>query len=144
MSNTTNIAPSCRTPLKSTIHCARNLRKVIVSPNLQRRSITLRKYQDFAHARCTRKLSTCDSFCSGVAGIAALIEDELFTKCFHLGARRDRHLGGGKEQSLPWYPVILRCPRVFVACNSRVRSARDGDRTDDEAIHRGTDHWLPA
>jgi len=38
----------------------------------------------------------------------------------------------------------LRCPRRFVAGSSRVRSTRDGDRTDEEAIHRGTDHWLPA
>lgn len=40
--------------------------------------------------------------------------------------------------------VRLRCPRGFVAGSSRVRSTRDGDRTDEEAIHRGTDHWLPA
>jgi len=38
----------------------------------------------------------------------------------------------------------VRCPRGFVAGSSRVRSTRDGDRTDEEAIHRGTDHWLPA
>jgi hypothetical protein len=40
--------------------------------------------------------------------------------------------------------VMLRCPQRFVASSSRVRSTRDGDRTDEEAIHRGTDHWLPA
>jgi DNA/RNA-binding domain of Phe-tRNA-synthetase-like protein len=40
--------------------------------------------------------------------------------------------------------VKLRCPRKFVAARSRVRSTRDGDRTNEEAIHRGTDHWLPA
>lgn len=40
--------------------------------------------------------------------------------------------------------VTMRCPRVSVASSSRVRSPRDGDRTDEEAIHRGTDHWLPA
>ncbi len=38
----------------------------------------------------------------------------------------------------------VRCPRGLVARRSRVRSTRDGDRTDEEAIHRGTDHWLPA
>ncbi len=38
----------------------------------------------------------------------------------------------------------LRCPRGSVASSSRVRSTRDGDRTDEEAIHRGADHWLPA
>jgi site-specific recombinase XerC len=40
--------------------------------------------------------------------------------------------------------LVLRCPRGFVERRSRVRSTRDGDRTDEEAIHRGTDHWLPA
>lgn len=44
------------------------------------------------------------------------------------------------ENSFP----TVRCPRGFVADSSRVRSTRDGDRTDEEAIHRGTDHWLPA
>ncbi len=38
----------------------------------------------------------------------------------------------------------MRCPRVSVATSSRVRSPRDGDWTDEEAIHRGTDHWFPA
>ena len=40
--------------------------------------------------------------------------------------------------------VRVRCPRRFVAGRFRVRSTRDGDRTDEEAIQRGTDHWLPA
>ena len=38
----------------------------------------------------------------------------------------------------------VRCPRRFVASSSRVRSTRDGDRTDEEAIQRGTDHWISA
>ena len=40
--------------------------------------------------------------------------------------------------------AAMRCPRRFVAGQSRVRSTRDGDRTDEEAIYRGADHWLPA
>mgnify|MGYP000882544780 CR=1 FL=1 len=38
----------------------------------------------------------------------------------------------------------LRCPLRFAAGSSRVRSTRDGDRTDEEAIQRGTDLWVPA
>ncbi|MGZ9060182.1 MAG: hypothetical protein ACXW14_13175 [Burkholderiaceae bacterium] len=44
----------------------------------------------------------------------------------------------------PVSPETLRCPRGFVARSFRVRSTRDGDRNDEEAIQRGTDHWLPA
>ncbi|WP_133611139.1 LysR substrate-binding domain-containing protein [Aquabacterium commune] len=41
-------------------------------------------------------------------------------------------------------PSYLRCPLRFGAGSSRVRSTRDGDRTDEEPIHGGTDHWIPA
>src|SRR5882762_3384234 len=50
----------------------------------------------------------------------------------HWGARKIREL-----------LVRLRCPRRTVAAEFRVRSTRAGDRTDEEeALHRGTDHWL--
>ena len=39
---------------------------------------------------------------------------------------------------------VVRCPRRFAVGGSRVRSTREGDRTDEEALHRGTDHWLSA
>jgi len=49
------------------------------------------------------------------------------------------------DRSAPSVNAIgVRCPRRFVASSSRVRSTREGDRTDEEAIQRGTDHWLPA
>ncbi len=35
---------------------------------------------------------------------------------------------------------LLRCPHESVASSSRVRSTVNGDRTDEEAIHRRTDH----
>ena len=51
---------------------------------------------------------------------------------------------GRSELGRAMCSAALRCPRITVASSSRVRSTRDGDRTDEEAIHRGTDHWLPA
>jgi hypothetical protein len=36
-------------------------------------------------------------------------------------------------------PAVVRGPREIVELRSRVRSTRNGDRTDEEAIHRGTE-----
>jgi integrase len=85
--------------------------------------------------------------------LAGLPSDWTFHSCRHIAASILAQSGASlpvimqalnhKTPSMA-LRYSLRCPRGFVASSSRVRSTRRGDRTDEEALHRRTDHWLPA